>query len=120
MNVSVNADERSARLSVVQQKVKRMSGRKVSVEEKSEAVRRVLEVRERVADVALDLGVSESAVHNWVSGHKKDLERELMYKGVIDRCSHLEDALKERDERIAYLDIKVGVLEDMLDKFLKN
>jgi transposase-like protein len=100
MSESMSADAASVGLSVVPKKEKKVAGRKVSYEERMEAVRRVAEGQERVADVAKDMGLSTSAIHNWLREYIKALKDESENVRLNERVRELEGLLEEKEKEL--------------------
>lgn len=104
MNESICAAVTSARFTVVQGKEKKVMGRKVPEAVRLEAIRRVIECHERVVDVAEDMGLSTSAIHNWRREHMKALEDQSENERLKERGRELESLLnQEREEKLKIL-----------------
>lgn len=105
----MSADSASVGLSVVPRKEKKVAGRKVSYEERMEAIRRVKEGQEKAPDVANSMGVSTSAIHNWLREHNKALEYEAENIRLNERVRELEGLLEEKEKELLRLRHEVEI-----------
>lgn len=124
MNESMNAEMMSEELSVSPRKEKIVIGRKVPDEVKLEAVRRVTDCQESVGEVARDIGVSTSAIHNWRRSHVKALRDDSENGKLKEKVRELEAIVKEKDEELSKLRHEVEVAHrvrsEVVQDILKN
>lgn len=84
--------------------------RRLPEEVKQEVVRRVVEQGHSVADVAKELGVSDSAVHGWVRISKEVMAKDEENQHLKEKVSHLE---KKNAQLEKQRDILLSLLEDL-------
>jgi len=81
------------------------NGKRYNEEFKREAVRLVKTGNGNISSVSKDLGVAEQTLRNWV--HDEQIKEEPEQSRIIE----LEKALKEKEKRIADLEMSVEILK---------